>query len=148
MELPQDWSQHAHSLLDYPDEGENWLEYHDKALTHYRAARIIGNRLDSCIFIYSQNLLPPRDWLISLFQKDSISADERANLLRGTPPQEQEDCGRIVCACFNVGEKTIRQAILQHGLQSVEMIGDKVQAGTNCGSCKPELADLLGDQVG
>ncbi|MFV2056108.1 MAG: molybdopterin oxidoreductase family protein, partial [Thiohalomonadales bacterium] len=101
--LPEDWSEHAHSLLDHPEEKENWLEFYDKAKNHYRAARIINKRLDSCIFIYSENVLPPRDWLISLFQKEHISPEERASLLHGTPPAAQQDTGRIVCACFNVG---------------------------------------------
>jgi len=141
--IPEDWSEHAHSLLNHPGEEENWVEFYDKAQNHYRAARIINNRLDSCIFIYSDNELPPRDWLISLFQKDSLSPEERANLLRGTPPAEQEDCGRTVCACYNVGEKTLIQTIRENGLKTVDAIGEKLQAGTNCGSCKPELAELL-----
>jgi len=141
--LPKDWSVHAHSLLDQPGENDNWIEYYDKTQTHYRAARISNDRLDSCIFIYTSHILPPRDWLISLFQKDTISPDERATLLRGTPPQDQQDCGRIVCACFNVGEKTIIQSITENGLGSVKQIGVTLQAGTNCGSCKPELAELI-----
>ena len=141
--IPEDWSEHAHTLLNHPGEKENWVEFYDKARNHYRAARIIKDRLDSCIFIYPENILPPRDWLISLFQKDNITSEERASLLRGTPPADQEDCGRVVCACFNVGEKTLLQAIQANNLKTVEAIGDTLQAGTNCGSCKPELAELL-----
>jgi assimilatory nitrate reductase catalytic subunit len=48
-----------------------------------------------------------------------------------------------VCACFNVGEKTIRKAIQEQGLKTVEAIGHCLQAGTNCGSCVPELRSLL-----
>ncbi|MCK5647975.1 MAG: (2Fe-2S)-binding protein, partial [Gammaproteobacteria bacterium] len=51
--------------------------------------------------------------------------------------------GKIICACFNVGEKTINEAVKKHGLNSVEAIGEHLKAGTNCGSCKPELAELL-----
>ncbi|WP_126456797.1 nitrate reductase [Sulfuriflexus mobilis] len=142
-DLPEDWSEHAHALLNQPGEDESWVEFYDKAKNHYRAARIINDRLDSCIFIFSSHVLPPRDWLISLFQKDTISSEERANLLRGEAPHEQADTGRIVCACFNVGEKTLRKTIDEKGLRSVEEIGEQLRAGTNCGSCKPELAELL-----
>ena len=139
---PEDWSAHARALLDVPGEEQNWVELHDRARGRYRGARFVGERLDSCIFISAQNILPPRDWLIGLFQKDSLSEAERAGLLRGTPPPDQEDTGRIVCACFNVGEKTLQQAIAA-GADSVEAIGERLRAGTNCGSCKPELAALI-----
>ena len=141
-EGPEDWSLHARALLDVPGVEENWVEYHDRAQGHYRAACFVGERLDSCIFISAKNILPPRDWLIGLFQKDALTDAERAGLLRGTPPADQEDVGRIVCACFNIGEKTLQQAIAA-GADTVEALGERLRAGTNCGSCKPELADLI-----
>jgi assimilatory nitrate reductase catalytic subunit len=54
-----------------------------------------------------------------------------------------DDCGKTVCACFSVGEKTLLNEILQGRLKSVEAIGERLQAGTNCGSCIPELKVLL-----
>ena len=141
QESPEDWAQHARTLLNY-EEGEEWAEFYDKADGHYRAARFVGGRLDSVIFIDSCILLPPRDWLISLFQKTEISPRERASILQGTPPADVEDVGRIVCACFNVGEKTICKAV-KAGAGDVDAVGRTCQAGTNCGSCKPEIAELI-----
>jgi len=143
LKAPHDWSEHAHNLLGYSLENENWLEFYDKSRDHYRAVRMSGNRLDTCLFISPGINLPPRDWLISLFHKDEISQEERNNLLRGEAPDTQEDCGKIICACFNVGEKTINEAIKKQGIDSVDAIGECLKAGTNCGSCKPELAELL-----
>ncbi len=140
---PEDWARHAHTLLNHPSETEHWVELYDKAQNHYRGAQIINDRLDSVIFIYSSHRLPPRDWLISLFQKDHITPEERTSLLSGTPPADQQDCGRVVCACFNVGEKTLIDAIQTNGLKTVGEIGAALQAGTNCGSCKPELMELI-----
>ncbi len=140
---PQDWSEHAHKILAHKVEDENWLELYDKGRNYYRAVRLSGQRLDSCLFITPDINLPPRDWLISLFHKDSISPEERQNLLRGEAPKDQEDSGKVICACFNVGEKTIREAIKTKGLKTVEAIGECLKAGTNCGSCKPELEELL-----
>ena len=37
----------------------------------------------------------------------------------------------------------INEAIKKHGLNSVDAIGESLKAGTNCGSCKPELEELL-----
>ncbi len=138
---PEDWAVHAKTLLNY-EPAEEWAEFYDKADGHYRAARFIDGRLDSVIFIDSSILLPPRDWLISLFQKDKITAKERAGLLQGTPPADVEDVGRIICACFNVGEKTICKAV-EGGAKDVQAVGEVCQAGTNCGSCRPEINELI-----
>ena len=142
-EQPRDWAARARDLLGVDDE-DDWIEYHDTARNHYRAARFFDNgRLAACIFIGPDEKLPPRDWLISLFRKDELTARERETLLSGEPPRDQEDAGRIVCACFNVGEKTLLKAIRDQDLGSVEAIGEALQAGTNCGSCIPELRQLL-----
>jgi assimilatory nitrate reductase catalytic subunit len=48
----------------------------------------------------------------------------------------------VVCACFGVGENTLKQAVAQ-GANSVEALGARLRAGANCGSCIPELKKLL-----
>ncbi len=53
--------------------------------------------------------------------------------------------GPIVCACFGVGLATIRDAILSGTATSVEGIGTALRAGTNCGSCLPELKRIVAD---
>ncbi len=138
---PDDWPAHARTLLNV-EADEEWVEFYDQADGHYRAARFIDGVLDSVIFIDSSVLLPPRDWLISLFQKETISAKERASLLQGLPPADTEDTGKIICACFNVGEKTICDAI-QQGANDISQVGEACQAGTNCGSCRPEIKELI-----
>jgi len=145
-ESPEDWAVHAKTLLNV-EAGEEWAEFYDKSDGHYRAARFIDGHLDSVIFIDSSILLPPRDWLISLFQKDSVSASERASLLQGLPPAEVEDVGKIICACFNVGDKTICKAITEQGASNVAAVGELCQAGTNCGSCRPEIKELISECV-
>jgi assimilatory nitrate reductase catalytic subunit len=41
---------------------------------------------------------------------------------------------------------TIVDAILDQRLTTVDEIGAALQAGTNCGSCRSELSDLLASQ--
>ncbi len=142
QEAPENWATHAKTLLNV-EAGEEWAEFYDKADGHYRAARFVSGRLDSVIFIDSSILLPPRDWLISLFQKDRLTAKERAGLLQGTPPADVEDVGKIICACFNVGEKTIAKAVTEGGAKDAQSVGEICQAGTNCGSCRPEITELV-----
>ena len=53
------------------------------------------------------------------------------------------DPGRIVCACFSVGINSLMSVIAEDGLKSIEEIGASLKAGTNCGSCQPELREIL-----
>ncbi|MBG7602319.1 MAG: (2Fe-2S)-binding protein [Gammaproteobacteria bacterium] len=143
LEQPADWAERARSLLCSKDEKANWIEYFDTAQTHYRAARFSGEKLESCLFIGPDSSLPSREWLISLFQKDQLSQQERASILTGEPPVKQEDTGKIICSCFNVGEKTILAAITGKDLSTTNELGEQLQAGTNCGSCVPELQEMI-----
>lgn len=62
--------------------------------------------------------------------------------LAGRSASDQPEPGATVCACFNVGRNTLLAAMAQ-GAGSVAALGEVTCAGTNCGSCKPELAALL-----
>ena len=62
--------------------------------------------------------------------------------LAGRSGADQPDPGATVCACFNVGQNTLMSAIAG-GARSVAALGETTCAGTNCGSCKPELAALI-----
>lgn len=120
-----------------------WIEYSDEEAGVYRAAQIGGDRLQSCVFISSHWRLPDTGWLQTLFEHPRLSQKERLGLLSGKPGQGQADVGRTVCACFNVGEKVILEAIETRGLSDVAAIGRCLGAGTGCGSCVPELKELM-----
>ncbi|OGI47409.1 MAG: nitrate reductase [Candidatus Muproteobacteria bacterium RBG_16_65_34] len=141
-DLPQDWAAAARAALCAHDEKVEWIEYFDTAVRRYRAARLTDGQLESCIFIGPDPQLPPREWLAGLFALNQLDAPTRAGLLTGTPPKGAPDAGRPICACFGVGEKTLRAAIAG-GCASVEAIGARLKAGTHCGSCVPEIKALL-----
>jgi len=67
-----------------------------------------------------------------------------AGLLAGIPPKGSRDAGRPVCACFGVGERAIGEAI-QSGCTTTAEIGARLKAGTNCGSCLPEIKAILAE---
>ncbi len=138
-----DWPVWARGMLCASDNDVNWVEYLDAKAHRYRGVRMVENRVESCIFIAPSHELPSRSWLAGLFVKESLLEDERKGLLLGKPPVGQEDVGRIVCACFSVGINTITTAIKEQNLKSAEEIGLALKAGTNCGSCVPELKSLL-----
>jgi assimilatory nitrate reductase catalytic subunit len=140
---PDDWAGYARQLLCTTDEDVNWIEYLDTSSGRYRAARLVDGQLESCIFIGPDHELPPRDWLIGLFDQQPLEELSRRSLLSGKPGAGQKDAGAVVCSCFGVGINTIVEAIRTQGLVTPEAIGEVLQAGTNCGSCVPELKSII-----
>ncbi len=144
--LPPDWARWARTLLCAPVENgqrAEWIDYLDQGAGDYRGARILGQRLESCLFVGRTPVLPARDWLASLFARDNIG-DVRLHLLAGgLPSQKPAAEGGIVCSCFGVGKNAIIEAIREKRLGSVEAVGELLKAGTNCGSCIPEIKALL-----
>jgi assimilatory nitrate reductase catalytic subunit len=67
-------------------------------------------------------------------------------LLAGRPGAEARDRGAIVCACFDVGRNEIVEAAAE-GCATVAAIGARLRAGTNCGSCRREIARLVGAEA-
>ncbi|MCF7966436.1 MAG: molybdopterin-dependent oxidoreductase [Methylobacter tundripaludum] len=144
MALPENWQNWAkNNLCDNDGAAPQWQEYQDPGRGNYRAARIVNNQLESVVFIAAESALPERNWLAGLFEKTELEKAERMALLTGKPPVGQADVGTIVCACFNVGEKTILAAIREQGLKTHQEVGRCLKAGTNCGSCVPEIKALL-----
>ncbi len=133
----------ARSFLCTPDAAAEWTDYLDRAGGRYRGLRIQRGRLDSCVFLSQRPDLPAPDWPGSFFGRDHLPARDRLSLLAGQPPRDAPDAGPIVCACFGVGEKTLVEAIQRQGLRDVAAIGARLKAGTNCGSCIPELKSLI-----
>ena len=139
--LPADWRIWVEMNLGQPSDA-SWVEYLDAAMGRYRAACLIEGRLEAVFFIATDHRLPGREWLASLFKKSQLDPSDMSGLLAARAPMGA-DAGRIVCACYSVGEKTILDAIKSQGLKSVEEVGQCLKAGTNCGSCIPEIRNLL-----
>ena len=136
------WPDWARGLLGN-DPGLEWLEFADPGASRYRGAALVEGGLQACLFVAPGHELPPRGWLAGLFAKSKLDAGERASLLVGRPGQDQRDQGRIICACFGIGLNTVTAAIRERGLTTPQAIGAALKAGTNCGSCLPELRQLI-----
>ncbi|MEJ2181650.1 MAG: molybdopterin-dependent oxidoreductase, partial [Gammaproteobacteria bacterium] len=67
---PGDWAQWSRNLLCQSDKNVNWIEYFD-GMSNYRGARLVGDKLESCVFISATGNLPSRQWLANLFSQDS-----------------------------------------------------------------------------
>ena len=143
-EVPGDWSAWARELLSATGVDGNWLEYLDTGTGQYRAARLAGGRLESCLFVAPERrLLPDIAWLQGLFNNDRLEKSERTHLLAGRCADSAGDQGAVVCSCFVVRQNTIINSIIQNNIIDVKEVGRLLGAGTNCGSCIPELRELL-----
>ncbi|MEX0285556.1 MAG: molybdopterin-dependent oxidoreductase [Paracoccaceae bacterium] len=132
---PADWEAVARDLFDLP--GADAMVVQDPQRGMVRVAFHEGGRLRAALFVSPEPVAVMRDYLSQLPQ------DAGASLLTGRSPADVPDVGPILCSCFDVGVNTILDAIEAQGLRSVEAIGVALQAGTNCGSCRPELAAML-----
>ncbi|WP_199175989.1 nitrate reductase [Telmatospirillum siberiense] len=118
-----------------------WLDYQDRRIGLYRAAKIDDERLDALLFVAAPGRRPDPASLSALFT--GPAPRRRIELLAGGGIAG-DDRGPIICACHQIGRKTILDAITGQGLGSIADIGTALRAGTNCGSCVPELQNLLG----
>jgi assimilatory nitrate reductase catalytic subunit len=122
--------------------GDDLAEYKDFGGGVYRAACFAGDRIESCLFVGPAH--DAGDWNVvkGLFAADALTPDQRRMLLSGKSMDGLASAGPIVCACFGVGRSTICDTIAA-GANSAAAIGAQLKAGTNCGSCIPELKRLI-----
>jgi len=53
------------------------------------------------------------------------------------------DREEIICNCMEITRGTIIDAIQNNQLKTVEEVGDITEAGTFCGSCQDDIAEIL-----
>jgi assimilatory nitrate reductase catalytic subunit len=141
----KDWTPWARRLLGAAPAAD-WLEYVDRATGIYRAAYLVDGRIEGCVFLSPRPDLPPRGWVSGLFGQAALGDTDRAGLLMGQPADRAADVGAVVCSCFGVGRNTICASIRDFKLRTPAQIGQRLRAGTNCGSCIPELKAILDEQ--
>ncbi len=135
MTAPDDWSEFARALTG---QAGDIAVMEDQLSGQTRIAIIRDGVLQALVFSSTRPVALSRSHAVSLIGTE-VSA---LQALSGRASVDQPDPGVTVCACMSVGINTIRSAI-REGAGSVEAIGAKTCAGTNCGACKPELAALL-----
>ncbi|MWB78612.1 molybdopterin-dependent oxidoreductase [Pseudooceanicola sp. 216_PA32_1] len=132
---PDDWEAEARRLFGLPGAEMQMLSDPHRGIT--RMAFSENGVLKAAIFVAPEPVAVSRDHLAGLLGEADVP------VLSGRPGADRPDPGPILCACLNVGVNTILGAISSGGALSVEAIGEALGAGTNCGSCRPEIAALL-----
>jgi assimilatory nitrate reductase catalytic subunit len=122
--------------------GDDLAEYSDFGGGVYRAASFRGERIETCLFVGPAHDAGDWDVVKQSFAAEALSDEARAMLLSGRSSEGAAGAGPIVCACFGVGRGTICETIAA-GARTAAEIGAKLKAGTNCGSCIPEMKRLI-----
>ncbi len=138
-DAPAKWREHAARSFA---PGADIAEYVDERRGILRIAAFTHERLDACLFIGPEEAASHWDTVKSLLAAEAVDGHARRLLLSGRSADGVADGGPLVCACFGVGMTAIRNAI-EAGAGDVNAIGAALQAGTNCGSCRPELKRII-----
>jgi len=140
-EPPEGWSQRVARFLGV--DLQELITYKDSAAGMFRAAHFKNGMIYSAVFI-SQGHEPLEEaeaerW----FNSDMSNTRNRWMSLSPEPANGALARGSFVCACFGIGVNAITQALTSGDASSVEDIGRLLKAGTNCGSCVPEIRQIV-----
>ena len=116
--------------------------YNDPARGIFRTALILHERLDAVLFFGRDGEVPPWSGLAEAWRLGRLDGTARRFLLAGRSASADFDASPTICACFGVKSRAILAAIAD-GACSTEAVGARLNAGTNCGSCLPELRRMI-----
>ena len=132
----------ARQIADNLVPAEGRISFSDDAAGVYRSANICGERVEAVVYLEPSPSVYPSAWLCSMLLRSNLSAPERRALLAGEMPDGSVDTTPVICVCNQVSSGRIANAIAQ-GCRTSETVGKSCQAGTNCGSCIPEINRML-----
>ena len=133
---PENWAAFAAALLGA--EGEP-VQVADEAHGLWRVAFLREGRVTGALFASREPVALSRSAAVEAL----ASGASPSEALSGAPKAGSFDPGAIVCSCFSVGVNQIQHAVLEGGLVTVDAVGAALSAGTNCGSCRPEIQALI-----
>jgi assimilatory nitrate reductase catalytic subunit len=116
--------------------------YNDPARGIFRTALILHERLDAVLFFGRDGQAPPWSGLAEAWRLGRLDGTARRFLLAGRGASADFDASPTICACFGLKTRAILAAIAD-GACSTEAVGARLNAGTNCGSCLPELRRIV-----
>jgi assimilatory nitrate reductase catalytic subunit len=120
--------------------------YRDSETGRMRFACYEDGYLAGTVFLAREPVAVSREWAVSQLVEGNSSSRTRSAVLAGRPGAGSLDRGAIVCACFGIGANEIAGAVAR-GCTSVAAVGAATQAGTNCGSCRAEIRNILDAQL-
>ena len=104
------------------------------------AVRAADGTLAAALYLTRSGQLPARDWVAAQLGLPDVAPTE---LLAARPSTPLPERGALICLCHGIGERAIAAAA-RAGAGTVAAVGEATAAGTNCGSCRPAIARLIG----
>ncbi len=109
---------------------------------------IKGMTIDEATAVTNQDIaeylggLPEQKMHCSVMGREALeSAIE--NFKTGIVGEKRSLEGKVVCTCFGVTDKELREVIEENGLTTVEQVTNFTKAGGGCGGCIPDIEELL-----
>ncbi len=118
--------------------------YRDTHRGDHRLALYDNRRFLGKLYLSAQPVAVSRAWAIEQMVKKPVEAKSRHHLIAGRPGVDQPDPGPIVCACHGVGANDIASCVAS-GTLTVDKVGETLGAGTNCGSCRAEIGQIINE---
>jgi len=138
---PPDWTAFAASITrGY--ESHELVAYEDAKAGIHRFAAFDGNHIAGALFVAPQPVAVSRAFAAKQLEED-LPPEKRMAFLAGRPGAATPDIGAIVCSCFEIGANQIAGAIESGRCLTVVAVGEALSAGTNCGSCRPEIQRII-----
>jgi NifU-like protein len=109
---------------------------------------IKGKTLDEALKIANKDIaeylggLPKEKMHCSVMGREALEAAVANYRGERKPPEAEE---KIICQCFEVSEEKIRRVAIENHLTTVEEIINYTKAGGGCGSCIPQIEEILRD---
>jgi NifU-like protein len=106
---------------------------------------IKGKTLEEAEKITNQDIadylggLPEEKMHCSVMGKEAL--DAAIAYYRGEAPREDPE--DVVCKCFGISGKEIREVVGLNGLKTVEQVTHYTKAGGGCSTCHPEIQEIL-----
>jgi len=129
--------------------GEPVMRYNDKRRGIVRLVRA-KEKVLAAMLTGSTESLASTSWLREYLENGIDAKKLGRSLLMpiSTPPVEIKPKGKAICNCFNVSADTINSCLdnLDPETDSekiLEALQKQTQCGTNCGSCKPEVKQII-----
>jgi len=136
-----DWAAVAAELFDAPPEAES-IAYGDCHARQHRFACFDGDHLVGALFLAPEPVAVSRSWAVEQLSAASAKQHVRQAVIAGRPGKGSVDRGPTVCVCYGVGAREIANAVTR-GCRTVAAVGEALQAGTNCGSCRAEIRGII-----
>ncbi len=128
-------------ITDTKGKNLNYSHSDEQHTPLYRYANVQNQQI-TCAYIVAHNLQQQSlDWMEHLFASALDGNIERA-IISGVIEGKLAE-GKIICACKQVGENTLKDAIRATPSPTTEKIGECTQAGTGCGSCVADIEQMI-----